>query len=369
MLLCGRVKMTRQTDQTTAHHGSVTRMLLDPPKSQPTHLAPPAAAIRGFGSPDRVITLESQAIPLSAARTVAAGKQLPIWAFCVATVLVAWSFYPTLDWLVGKWYADPSYSHGFLVPFTSAYIVYRKRANITEWFGTPQPMFAAGILVGILLLRGLAGGLLFNQLDAIALLLTITTGVYALGGWKLLKHLSPGLAFLIFLVPLPYELEQNVGGPLKIIATTASTYLLQTLGYPAIATGNVIHIDDVVLGVVDACNGLKMLVTFASFGGGAVLVLKKTRFEKLMIILGIVPIAVITNVLRITTTGMIYTMTQDKGTRDFVHDAAGLMMMPVGLALLALQIWILNRLILKPSHDDSFDRETMAGFRPATASA
>jgi exosortase len=350
------------------HHGTVNRMLLDPPKTHPEPVKPPAASIRGFGTP-QIVTVESRPIPLTTLKAAAATSRPPYWLIGVAVALIAWSFYPTLDWLVGKWYADPSYSHGFLVPFISAYIVYRKRAAITQWFGTPRPITAAGIFGAILLLRGLAGGLLFNQLDAIALLLTIATGVLAVGGWTLLRNLAPGLAFLVFLVPLPYELEQNVGGPLKQIATTASTFLLQTLGYPAIATGHVIHVDDVELGVVDACNGLKMLVTFAAFGGGAVLILNRTWFEKFMIVLGIVPIAVLTNVLRITATGIVYTFTQDKGTQDFVHDAAGLLMMPVGLGFLALELWILCRLIVKPTATPVQPGEAFAvpGLAPATA--
>lgn len=334
-------------------------MLLDPPKPHPAPASPrapqpapagfaaPSAAIRGFGHapPATVVLLESAPVPQPPQDRSA---RPPLWAIAAVAAATAWAFYPTLDWLVGKWYSDPSYSHGFLVPFIAAVIVYRKRADIRQWFGAPRPLTAAGVLAGAFLLRGLAGGLLFNQLDALALLLTVAAGVVALGGWTLARNLAPGLAFLVFMVPLPYELEQNVGGPLKTVATRASTFLLQTLGYPAVATGNVIRIDDVELGVVDACNGLKMLVTFAAFGGGAVLVLRRTWFEKLLIVLGVLPIALLTNVLRITATGMVFTVAHDKGTQNFVHDAAGLLMMPAGLGLLALQLWVLGRLVVRP---------------------
>ena len=155
------------------------------------------------------------------------------------------------------------------------------------------------------------------------------------------------------MVPLPYELERNVGGPLKIVATQASTYLLQTIGLPAIAEGNLILIDEVRLGVVDACSGLKMLLTFAAFAVGAVLTLDRTRFEKLLILLGIVPIAVMTNVLRITATGIAYTLTANKDTLHFLHDLHGWLMMPAGLGLLALQLWILSRLVIRPTTEPS----------------
>ena len=324
-------------------------MLLDHTTTPAKPPAPPAAAIRGFG-PVRVATVESPApppdpepIPLRAAVNRPA-----VWIAVAAAALIAWAFWPTLDWLVGKWSNDPSYSHGFLVPFVAGWMVYRKRKDITAWFGAPQPLLAAGLFAAIFALRGLAGALLFNQLDAFALLLTVAAAVLAVGGWRLVSNCWQGLVFLVFLVPLPYEWEQNVGGPLKVIATQASTFLLQTIGYPAVAEGNTILIDEIRLGVVDACSGLKMLVTFAAFGGGAILTLQRTWFEKFLIALAVVPIALLTNVLRITATGVIYTFVADKNAQHTIHDVAGWFMMPVGLAFLALELWVLNRLIVKP---------------------
>ena len=100
------------------------------------------------------------------------------------------------------------------------------------------------------------------------------------------------------------------------------------------------------LGVVDACSGLKMMVTFAAFSVGAVLMMQRSRFEKLMVLLGIVPIAVLTNVLRITATGVSFSNVSDKGMQDFLHDMHGWLMMPVGLVLLAVELWMLKKLVL-----------------------
>jgi exosortase len=216
------------------------------------------------------------------------------------------------------------------------------------------------VLAAALGLRWLAGGLMFHQLDCAALLLSLAGLTVAAGGVPLLRGAAPAVLFLVFMVPLPYDVERNVGGPLKEVATFSSTYLLQTLGHPAVAEGHVILIDEVRLGVVDACSGLKMLMTFAAFAVGAVLLVDRTRFEKLMILLGIVPIAVAANVLRITATGVAHTLTHDKGTLDFVHDLHGWLMMPAGLALLGLQLWCLGRLVVRPESPE-------AGFAPLRA--
>lgn len=304
-------------------------------------------------------TVQSPAAPTPRTATVTAADRPKanvglLWLVGVAAVVIGWAYFPTLDWLVGKWTNDPSYSHGFLVPLAAAFIVYRRRPADGVWLSAPQPYIAGGVLLLTLGLRALGGGLLFHQLDAFALLLSVAAGVLGVGGWRLVKNCWPGLVFLIFLVPLPYEMEQNLGGPLKVIATVSSTYLLQTIGLPAVNTGNLIHIDDMVpLGVEDACNGLKMLLTFAAIGAGAVFLVRRTLFEKFAIGLSVVPIAVLSNILRITATGLIYYFwVRDREAQHTVHDALGYAMAVVGIAFLLLELWVLDRLIVKPQAAD-----------------
>jgi hypothetical protein len=106
----------------------------------------------------------------------------------------------------------------------------------------------------------MAGAVLgLDLLDAASLLPTLAgLGVLA-GGWRLLGWLTPGLAVLCFMLPLPYELDLAVSGPLQTFATDGATYALQTLGRPAVAEGNVILIDDCRIGVLEACNGLGLM--------------------------------------------------------------------------------------------------------------
>lgn len=264
----------------------------------------------------------------------------------ILAAVLAWAYAPLLIVLADKWFHDPQYSHGPLVPLFSAYLIWRQRHKGGEWFGQPRVAWALAVLTLVVGLRGLAGRLLFHQLDAFSLLLSLTALTLLLGGWPLARRCAPALAFLVFMVPLPYELERNVGEPLKTAATVGSTFLLQTLGQPALRDGSIILIDDVRLGVVDACSGLKMLMTFAAFSVGAALLLERSRFEKLMILLGIAPIAIVSNILRITATGLSHVYIRDPQWLDFLHDFHGWLMMPVGLGLLALELWVLRNLVV-----------------------
>ena len=273
---------------------------------------------------------------------------LSVAAALAAGAAVGWAFFPTLRWMAGRWAADPQYSHGFLVPPAAAYFLWRKADGSVSWAGTPRPLVGAVALTAAAGLRFLAGGLFFHQLDAAALLLTLLGLAVAAGGWTLLGRVAPAVLFLLFMVPLPYELERDVGGPLKVAATRASTFLLQTLGYPALADGTVILVDDARLGVADACSGLKMLLTFAAFAAGAALLLDRHWFEKLAVLLGVVPIAVLVNALRVTATGVARVGVPDPDTFRTLHDLFGWLMMPAGLALLAAELWALDRLVVRP---------------------
>jgi exosortase len=274
-------------------------------------------------------------------------SQQPIWPLAAIGGLLVWAYWPMLGVFADKWFHDPQYSHGILVPIFSGYLLRRawQSGPITK---NPMPILGYGLLVIALLMRIVAGSILFHQLDAASLLLVFAALSLVIGGLPLLKRTGPAIAFLVFMIPLPYELERNVGQPLKVAATESSTYLLQTLGQPAIRDGNLILIDEVRLGVVDACSGLKMLVTFAAFSVGAVLLLERSRFEKLMVLLGIIPIAIVSNVLRITATGLSYTFVSNKNAVEFLHDLHGWLMMPLGLGLLALEIWVLKKLVESP---------------------
>lgn len=287
-------------------------------------------------------------LPLERPTPISGVARPPVWHLVVLGGLLAWAYYPMLAVFADKWLNDPQYSHGFLVPIFSGYLLRRawKSAPVRM---NPMPVLGCGLLLLVLGMRLVAGSLLFHQLDAASLLVALAAISVAAGGWPLLKRTGPAIAFLVFMIPLPYELERNVGQPLKVAATACSTFLLQTLGQPAIRDGNLILIDEVRLGVVDACSGLKMMVTFAAFSAGAVLLMQRSRFEKLMVLLGIIPIAIASNVLRITATGFSYIWFTNKDTVDFLHDFHGWMMMPVGLALLGLEVWVLKKLVLDDS--------------------
>jgi len=262
----------------------------------------------------------------------------------VIGLIVGWTFWPTIAELGQKWLHDPQYSHGLLVPAFAIYLLWTRRQMLAP---VGPPDVAAGIACLLLaaVFRVISGIFCFEWIDAVALLPCLLGIALLLGGRSALKCSWPAIAFLYFMIPMPYRMETMLSGPLQRLATLGSAFLLQSLGQPAIAEGNTIMLNDIKLGVVEACSGLRMLVTFFTFSTGVAIVIRKPWLEKMCIVLSAIPIALVTNIIRITTTGLMYQTNRDFA-QMFFHDLAGWFMMPVCLIFLGMELWLLNRLIL-----------------------
>jgi exosortase len=265
----------------------------------------------------------------------------------LATGSLVWCYWPTLEGLVHAWAHNPHYSHGFLVPvFALALLVLRAKQLRTAPFRPSLwgvPFLLAGVAVR------LAGTYFYYPwFDTVSLLPCLLGLLLLCGGGPALRWSWPALVFLVFMMPLPYRLEVALAQPLRRAATLASTYLLQTLSFPALAEGNTILINDVKIGVVEACSGLSMLVVFFALSTGLVFVIRRPLWERVLLVLSAVPIALLANIARITVTAALHDLVGSEEANRFFHDGAGWFMMPLAVALLWGEFLLLGWLFTGP---------------------
>src|SRR5437867_3354514 len=169
---------------------------------------------------------------------------LAVISLVAATVAVVWAYWATLVDMSGRWAADPQYSHGWLVPIFAAVLLWFRRELLPEqgpkptWWGLP-------LLAGGIALRFIGSWLYFEWFDAISLIPCLAGACLMLGGKQVGRWAWPSIAFLAFMIPLPFRLANALSDPLQHMATLTSTFALQTLGMPALAEGNTIQLDDV----------------------------------------------------------------------------------------------------------------------------
>jgi exosortase len=252
---------------------------------------------------------------------------------------LAWVYWPSLTGLVGRW-GDAEYSHGYLVPVFSLYLLWFRRGLLPaeplrpSWWGLP--VLAAGLA-----LRFAGTYAFFDWLAAVALLPCLAGVALLAGGGRALRWSWPAIAFLVFMIPLPHRLETGLAQPLQHIATKASTYALQTLGFAAFAEGNVIRMGEVRIGVVEACSGLSMLIIFFALATAVILVVRRPPLDKGLIFVSALPIALAANLIRITVTGVLHKVAGSRLADLVFHDLAGWLMMPLALGLLWVELRLL----------------------------
>jgi exosortase len=204
-----------------------------------------------------------------------------------------------------------------------------------------------GLLALGVALRFVGDYIFLDWLDAIALLPCLAGLAVLFGGKAALRWSWPAIAFLAFMVPLPYRAEIALAHPLQRVATRASNYSLQTLGLPAVAEGNVIFMNETQIGVVEACSGLSMLVIFFALSTALTFVVDRPWWQKILLILSAVPIALIANITRITVTGVMHETVGHEAANLVFHDLAGWLMMPFALVLLWIELQIFARLFVE----------------------
>jgi exosortase len=196
-------------------------------------------------------------------------------------------------------------------------------------------------------LRFVAAMANYDLLEDSSLVLAISGAALAAFGWDVFRWALAPLLFLLLMVPLPHAVSTFARKPLRRLGTLAGVVLMQVLGLAAFASGNTIELaNGSKVGVAEACSGLRMLMVFVALAVAMAMLSERPIWERLLLVVSSIPIALISNVLRIVATGVVYSQVADETIREKAHDWFGLAMMPLGLVLLAGVSWILSHLLI-----------------------
>ena len=255
-----------------------------------------------------------------------------------AAVLLSWQNFRKL-W--DDWMTLPAYSHGVLVPFVFALLIYLERDRLRNLDDTPSLWGVFLIGAGVLLLAtGTVSGLYFIQQVS---LLFLVAGIVA-GYWGLRTLIATRfpILYLLFMIPLPYLIFNAIALPLQMMAAKGSAHLLEMLQIPVYREGNIINLPHISLGVVKACSGIQSLVSLLAI---AVLLAKignlKT-FPATLFILSAVPIAVVANMIRIAGAGVLGSMNPDLA-EGFFHMFSGWVVFLFAFLSMVFEIRLLQR--------------------------
>jgi exosortase len=270
----------------------------------------------------------------------------PAIVIAALTALFGWSYWATLERLVATWMDEADYSHGFFVVPVALCFLWAKRDRFP---GVAGGLHWAGLLlVAVSIAMRLAGAQYYLEaLDGWSILVWVAGVVWLFCGPRVLWWSLPAVLFLWFMVRLPWSVERELSYPLQTIATNASCWVLQLLGQPALRegpTGHTIVLGNHLLEVEQACSGLRIFVGIAALAYAYVVLVRRAWWEKGLLLLSALPIAIIANATRVVVTGLLFQYcAQGETAKRFSHDAAGWVMIPFAAALFALVLWYLDR--------------------------
>lgn len=253
------------------------------------------------------------------------------------------------DLLLGclnRWSTEPQYSHGFAIPLMAVGLGWMSRHRFKK--GIARSNSWGLVLLSLGAVCHMAAVYVYVEaLDAAAFLMVVAGVTLLVWGRRAFHGLWPAVLFLGFMLPLPFQFERALSEPLQELGASESAWYIQMFGIPAIAQGNTIQMGDTRLGVADACSGLRMLMVFMAISTASVIVSKRTAWEKLLMLLSAIPIALVCNIVRIVATAVAH-QSLGRETADLVfHDLSGWLMMPLAMLLLYFELKLFDYIFVE----------------------
>lgn len=257
---------------------------------------------------------------------------------------------PTLISLGRKYLAvDSYYSHGFLVPLVSAYLIWSKRKRIYALLPEAKSSkYGLILLVTGLLLHLISTALSvdFGSYFSIPIVLA-GLGLYFFGKTIFPLLLFP-LIFLIFMLPLPNVIIIAISFKMKILAAQLASAAVSIMGIPITRDGSTIYLPAGSLVVGDPCSGLKSLISLLALGVVFTQFTNASRLKKNILCLSAIPIAIASNVLRIILLILVAYVYGENAALGFFHDFTGMLVFVFAFIGLVGVARLLKCQIIKP---------------------
>lgn len=269
-------------------------------------------------------------------------------------ILFTCFFHEEIHGLIRRW-MDPSWSHGFLIPLFSIYLLYHRKEDILPLKPKPSYFFGLGGLIVCLSLYVLnIVQFKFAYGRPILMLAALAAVVLFLCGWAIFRHAWLPVFFLYFAIPLPDEIYRRLTTPLRGLAAQASTTILNLIpNLEAVCQGVTIdvmykgHRLEPSLDVADACSGMRLLWAFVALGVLMAYLHKRPAWQRIILLLSTIPIAIICNIIRVTVTGLIYILGDPQYAQGVYHHMLGNLMIFVAFFFYWGLAWLMTNLFVE----------------------
>jgi exosortase len=195
------------------------------------------------------------------------------------------------------------------------------------------------VLAGLQMYIGTLGAELF--LARTAFVEGVVGVVLCLGGTRAVRVMAFPLLMLCFMVPIPGVIYNQITFPLQLFASNVAGTVLELIGIPVLRDGNVLELPSQKLNVVEACSGIRSLLslTFLSLVYGYFF--DKKGWMRGALFLSTVPIAILANAGRVTLTGVMSEINPE-WAHGSAHTASGWVIFMIALFMMVVTHTVIN---------------------------
>jgi len=273
---------------------------------------------------------------------------VPYLKFGIIAGLVIFLYYPEIRFMVNEWWTKHEYSHGFLIPLISGFIVWRKRDALRSAPVMPDATGVLLLIMGIALL--IIGYVSFEPfMRRISILVTLSGLVYFLLGSRIFKILLFPIGYLIFMIPPPYALFKSIAVNLRLFSATVTYVIINAFGIPIVQQGTNLDLPNISLVVADFCTGILSLISIIAIAVFYAYLTQRTLLNRTLLVLLSIPIAIFGNIFRLTVTVVLAYFYGGRVLGSFIHQFHGTVNFIVTLTLLILAGNIITRIDMKVS--------------------
>ncbi len=287
--------------------------------------------------------------------TVVQLKKIPLipWAFLALSCLLGLSLYWSgLENIVQRWQGQAEYSHGFLIPLITLYLLWERRSTLVyssgsfNWWSIPLCCLAMAMLV--------VGELsaLFLIIHYSFLLFLLALSVAYLGTQA--KQTFVPIAILAFAIPIPYFIEVILTSEMQLLSSSVGVAFIRAFGIPVLLSGNIIDFGGFQLHVVEACSGMRYLFPFACIGFLTAYFYRASFTKKTIVFLSTFPITLLMNSFRIAVTGLLVENYGSVAAEGFIHDFEGWVVFILCLSVLVVEVILIERFTTRMSLSEAF---------------
>ena len=244
--------------------------------------------------------------------------------------LLSTLYFRTFIWLVDSWLGDPAYSHGFLVPLISGFIIWKKRHELhLNPFGAGIFVFALGLFIYV---AGFFWRAPFGL--AISFLIVISGLILYLGGKEAMRSLLFPVCFLFFAIPLPFL--PGIANILQSFSAHYSALVIGMLGIPVTTIGAEIHLETCFFVIGAPCSGMHTLISLLALAAVFAYFIRCPLYRKSILFFAAIPIALFANISRITAILLIANYYGSEAAMGFFHDYSSILLFAIAFLFLVV---------------------------------